>query len=296
MSQDIKDLAIFEGFAIRRIWAEEQWWFAVADVIAALTGSTNPGQYWRTLKSRMLAEGANETVANCNTFKMPAADGKMRNTDCANTENILRIIQSIPSPRAEPFKQWLAQVGAEVIEEREDLDALYQDWRQHAIESYTSRGYSHDWAEQRVDSITVRNALTKEWSVRGIKDREFSILTDRLHMESFGLTVQAHMGIKNFPVTRQGRHIVYRGNLRDGMTLMELAIVIFGENIVRALHITHDSQGFQEIADDVTQAGAITYEHRELLEQQLGQPIVSSVNAIPATNTLWGDLLPPTDA
>ena len=295
MSQDIKDLAIFEGYAIRRIWADGRWWFAVVDVIAALTASTNPGQYWRTLKSRLLAEGANETVAICNSFKMPAADGKMRNTDCADIKIMLRIIQSIPSPKAEPFKQWLAQVGAEVIEEREDLDALYQDWRQHAIESYTSRGYSREWAEQRVDSITVRNALTKEWSVRGIKDREFSILTDRLHMDSFGLTVQAHMGLKNFPVTRQGHRVMYRGNLRDGMTLMELAIVMFGENIVRALHIAHGSQGFEEIADDVSQGGVITHEHRELLERQLGLPIVSPVNAIPATNTLWGELLPPTD-
>jgi hypothetical protein len=226
---------------------------------------------------------------------MFAIDGKMRSTDCADTEIMLRIIQSVPSPKAEPFKQWLAQVGAEVIEEREDLDALYQDWRQHAIESYTSQGYSREWAEQRLDSITVRNALTKEWSVRGIKDKEFSILTDRLHMESFGLSVQEHMGIKNYPVVRQGRRVIRRGNLRDGMTLMELAIVIFGENIARALHIAHGSRGFGEIAEDVTQAGAITREHRELLERQLGQPIVSSVNAIPANNSLWGDLLPPVD-
>lgn len=263
--------------------------------LSALVIGSDPRKYWFDMKRTIKAEGFTQSSEKIRQLKLPSTDGKEYKTDCADTETLLRIIQSIPSPKAEPFKRWLAQVGAEVIEEAENLDALYLEWRAAAIESYTSRGYAAEWAEQRVDSIVARNALTHEWSVRGITAKEFAILTDRLHMNMFGLTVQSHMGYKNFPVTRRGRRLIYQGNLRDAMTLWELAVTTFGEGIARALHVEHDSRGFAAIAVDVDEAGAFAQAHRELLEQQLGHPVVSPVNAIPAANTLWGELLPPAD-
>lgn len=151
-----KGVAIFEQRCIRRIWHDERWYFAVVDVIAALTDSSNPGQYWRTLKSRLASEGGDETVTKRNTFKMRAADGKLRDTDCADTETLLRIIQSIPSPKAEPFKQWLAQVGRERIAEADDPESSFEEWRRRAVNSYMAKGHDREWSEARVESIITR--------------------------------------------------------------------------------------------------------------------------------------------
>jgi hypothetical protein len=249
------------------------------------------GNYWYTLKKRLNDEGANETITNCKELKLPARDGKMRLTDCADTETMLRIIQSVPSPKAEPFKRWLAQVGSERLEEIEDPEKAFQEWRQRAIASYQARGYSEEWAITRVDSIVVRKELTGEWSVRGIKESEYAILTDRLHMGAFGLSIDEHMALKEFPVTHRGARVVRQGNLRDGMTVWELVVTTFAEGAARALHVQNDSHGFAAIAADVDVAGDLARKNRELIEVQIGRPVVSTINTIPGAVGLW-DLLP----
>lgn len=174
-------------------------------------------------------------------------------------------------------------------------DANYLEWRRRAIASYEARGYSHHWAETRVDGITIRNKLTHEWSVRGIKDKEFAILTDNLHMESFGLTVQQHMGVKKFPVTYKGKRAVYKGDLREALTDVETVVTSLGETVARVLHIEHDSQGFAAINQDIAAAGAIAADTRRQIEAATGKPVVSPRNMINEPDGgLWA-LLPTED-
>lgn len=187
-------IAIFEGKRIRRHWddKEEKWYFSVVDVVAALTNSDNPQVYWRVLKKRLIDEGSGETVTKCNGLKMLAADGKMRLTDVADTEVILRIIQSIPSPNAEPFKLWLARVGYERIEEAHDPEMAIN----RALQTYLRKGYSKDWINQRLKSIEIRKALTDEWEERGIKGTsEFAILTDDITIAWTGMTTKQPLNL-----------------------------------------------------------------------------------------------------
>ena len=179
MSENQKQIAIFKGKQIRRVWDEKQekWYFSVVDVIAVLSESKNPAVYWRVLKKRLIAEGGNQTVTKCNGFKLPAADGKIRLTDMADTETMFRIIQSIPSPNAEPFKLWLAQVGYERVEESVDPELAIQ----RAMQIYLKKGYSKDWVNMRLKSIEIRKVLTDEWVKRGVKSSdEFALLTDEI--------------------------------------------------------------------------------------------------------------------
>jgi len=211
-------VAIFEGKQIRRHWdgENEKWWFAVVDIVSVLSESTNPQVYWRVLKKRLLDEGSNETVTKCNALKMLAEDGKMRLTDVADVETILRIIQSIPSPNAEPFKLWLARVGYERIEEAEDPEKAIQ----RAMNFYLKRGYSKDWVNQRLKSIEIRKELTDEWEGRGVKgNNEFAILTDVITFAWAGLKTGDYKKYKELK----------KENLRDNMTNLELILNMLAE-------------------------------------------------------------------
>jgi len=206
-------IALFEGRKIRRSWDEktEKWFFSVVDVVAVLSDSDNPPVYWRVLKKRLLDEGSNETVTKCNGLKMLAADGKMRVTDMADTETMFRIIQSIPSPKAEPFKLWLARAGYERVEEAVDPELAIN----RAMRTYLKKGYSPDWINMRLKSIEIRKALTDEWQKRGVKETgNFAILTDEITFAWAGLTTKQYKKFKELK----------KENLRDNMTNLELVL------------------------------------------------------------------------
>lgn len=208
----MSNIKLFESKHIRSIWDDktQRWLFAVVDVVAALTDSQNPQVYWRVLKKRLLAEG-NETVTNCNALKMTAPDGKQRLTDAADTEQLLRLIQSIPSPKAEPFKRWLAKVGYERLEEIENPELSAARMR----ELYKAKGYSDEWIEKRVRGIAIRDELTNEWSKRGVKEqREYSILTAEISRATFGMTPAEYKAFKSLDKPAD--------NLRDHMNDLEL--------------------------------------------------------------------------
>jgi hypothetical protein len=190
-----KKVAFFEGRQIRRHWDEEKelWYFAVVDVVAVLTESNNPQVYWRVMKKRLVDEGSDETVTKCNALKMMASDGKMRLTDVADTETMLRLVQSIPSPNAEPFKLWLARVGYERLEETADPELAIN----RALKTYLQKGYSPEWVNQRLKSIEIRKAMTDEWEKRGAKEgKEFAILTDEITKACAGLTTWQYKNLK----------------------------------------------------------------------------------------------------
>jgi DNA-damage-inducible protein D len=289
-----KSVAIFERQGIRRIWAEDRWWFSVVDVVGVLTESSDyrvASRYWTTLKPRLNAEGF-QVATLCCQFKMRAVDGKMRNTDCADVETLLRIIQSIPSPKAEPFKRWLAGVGAERLAELEDPAKSIGEWRRRAVVSYVASGYPQVWAEKRVEVILTRNALTHEWVVRGITPEEIPVLTDRLHMGAFGIDIESHKALKGYPIDEDGKRV---GNLQNGMVLAELAITGIASAVTTDEHLFHDSHGTQEIIRDIDMGARAAKAAREAIEAVTGRPVVSPINAIPASNTLWAQLPEPGD-
>ena len=207
MEDKSKAIVAFEGKTIRRFWDEkfEKWYFSVVDIIAVLSESDNPAVYWRVLKKRLKDEGSNETVTKCNGFKMPAADGKMRVTDMADTETLFRIIQSIPSPKAEPFKLWLARVGYERVEEASDPELAIA----RAMQTYLKKGYSRDWINMRLKSIEIRKILTDEWEKRGIRNTDqFAVLTDDITFAWAGMSTKQYKNYKS----------IKKENLRDNMT------------------------------------------------------------------------------
>ena len=210
-------IRLFNDARIRVLWDDDQekWYFAIVDVVAILTESVSPGSYWRKLKERLKKEG-NETVTNCHTLKMRAADDKMRQTDVADTEELLRLIQSIPSPNAEPFKMWLAKVGSERIDETQDPELTFE----RAMETYLKKGYSKEWINQRLKSIEVRKELTDEWENRGIrKGQEYAILTDEITKAWSGFTTKQYRNFKELK----------KENLRDHMTNLELVLNMLAE-------------------------------------------------------------------
>src|SRR3989338_7608746 len=216
--KEVSKLAIFEGKQIRRYWDAEKefWYFSVSYVIAVLTKSVDPVAYWRKLKERLLKEGGNETVTKCHGLKMVAPDGKMRLTDAADTETLLRLIQSIPSPNAEPFKLWLARVGYERLEETADPELAIN----RALKTYLQKGYSREWINQRLKSIEIRKELTDEWQERGVKEGlEFAILTDEITEAWAGLTTKQYKNLKGLK----------KENLRDNMTNLELVLNMLAE-------------------------------------------------------------------
>jgi hypothetical protein len=257
----------FEGYQIRRIRDEEtgEWWYAVVDVIEALTDSQKPRNYWYDLKRREVAKSGVELSEICRQFKLEATNNRFYNTDCANQEGMLRIIQSIPSPKAEPFKRWLAEVGAERLDEIENPELAAERLRQ----IYRVKGYSDDWIERRLQSIVTRNELTDEWQNRKVQDgREVAILTAEIAKATFGLTPAEHKKLKQLK----------QENLRDHMTGLELAFTILGEAATTEITRREDAQGFAENQTAARKGGRIAGNARRELEAETGKPVVSSTN------------------
>jgi prophage antirepressor-like protein len=208
-----KALALFEGKKVRKVWHNDEWWFSVVDVIGVLTDSSDPRNYWKVLKHRLIQEAENEPVTNCNQLKIPAEDGKLRETDCANTEGLFRIIQSIPSPKVEPFKLWLAKVGYERVKEIQNPELAQTRMK----EIYRAKGYSDDWIEKRVRGIAIRDELTDEWKNREVKtEKEFAILTAEISKATFGMTPNEYKEFKGLD----------KENLRDHMDDLELLLCL----------------------------------------------------------------------
>lgn len=264
----MSSISLFEEKQVRRAWNadEEKWVFAIVDVIAILTDSVNPNAYWRKLKERLKKEG-NETVTNCHGLKMTAADGKQRVTDVADTEQLLRLIQSVPSPKAEPFKRWLAQVGYERLEEIENPELAAK--RMRAI--YEQKGYSEDWIEKRLRGIAVRDELTDEWSKRGVKEgREFAILTAEISKATFGMTPAQYKEFKALTNPKE--------NLRDHMTDLELIFTMLGEASTTEIAKKRDARGFTENQQAAKAGGTVAGNARRELEVQSGNKISTTEN------------------
>jgi DNA-damage-inducible protein D len=260
-----KSLVVFQGKKIRRVLYTGEWWFSVVDVVGVLTESADARNYWKVLKHRLNQEGSNETVTNCNQLKLPAEDGKLRETDCANTKNMFRIIQSIPSPKAEPFKQWLAKVGYERVQEIENPELAQTRMK----ELYKSKGYSDDWIEKRVRGIAVRDELTDEWKKRGVQeDKEFAILTAEISKATFGMTPSEYQKFKGLESE----------NLRDHMTDLELIFNMLGEASTTKIAKNKDAQGFVENKEAAKDGGTVAGIARKELEQRSREKVATSEN------------------
>lgn len=257
---------VFGHDVVRRMWHQNQWFYSIVDVVALLTESVNPNRYWNTLKTRLRGEGAGETLAGIEQLRLQSRDNRLRQTDVANRETLLRIIQSIPSPRAEPFKQWLAQVGDERFTEIEQPEVAFERIRQ----GYRNRGYDERWIDERMRADLIRNELTTEWQERGATEGpQFAILTHTIHTGTFAIGVAAHKTFKEL-----ARH----DNLRDHMTPIELALISLGEATAIELHRDRDSQGFPQLKRDATDAGTTAGKARLVIEADLGRPVVSAQN------------------
>jgi len=264
----MSNIKLFESKHIRSIWDDkaQRWLFAIVDVVAVLTDSQNPQVYWRVLKKRLLAEG-NETVTNCNALKMTAPDGKQRLTDVADTEQLLRLIQSIPSPKAEPFKRWLAKVGYERLEEIENPELAAARMR----ELYKAKGYSDEWIEKRVRGIAIRDELTNEWKKRGVKEqREYAILTAEISRATFGMTPAEYKAFKSLTQPAD--------NLRDHMNDLELIFSMLGEASTTEIARNKDAQGYVENRNAALKGGAVAGSARRDLEKKSGKRIASKEN------------------
>jgi hypothetical protein len=261
-------LVVFQGKHIRRVWHEGQWHFSVVDVVGALADSTIPRRYWADLKAKLAEEGF-ELYEKIVQLKMTSADGKSYVTDCASTETMFRIIQSIPSKNAEPFKRWLASVGYERVREIEDPEIAMKRLR----ETYRAKGYSEAWIEKRVRGIAVRDELTGEWGKRGVKaDVEFAILTAEISKATFGLTPAEYKGLKGLASE----------NLRDHMNDLELIFTMLGEAATTEIARNRDSLGFDENKKTAKKGGAIAGDARKRLETESGRPVMSSDNYLDA--------------
>ena len=277
MAQSDK-IQLFEDKRIRTAWDEEkeEWYFSIVDVVAVLTDSPNPQTYWRVLKKRLKDEG-NETVTSCNALKMTAADGKRRLTDVADTEQLLRIIQSIPSPKAEPFKLWLAQVGRERIEETIDPELTID----RALETYLKKGYTREWINQRLQAIQVRKELTDEWDARGVqKGVEYAILTDKISRAWPGMSTRQYKNLKGLK----------KENLRDNMTTLELVLNMLAEATTTQFSKDRKPTTFQENLAVAKAGGQVAGRTRKDIESQSNMPVISPKNAV-QLNQVITDLL-----
>ena len=260
-------IKLFGDDKIRAIWDDEQekWYFSIVDVIAVLTESPNPQTYWRVLKKRLKDEG-NETVTNCNALKMTAADGKKRLTDVATTEQLLRIIQSIPSPKAEPFKLWLAEVGRERIEETIDPEQAID----RALETYLKKGYTREWINQRLQAIQVRKELTDEWQDRGVKKGvEYAILTDEITRAWSGMTTRQYKKLKGLK----------KENLRDNMSTTEIILNMLAETSTKDISQASKPETFEENIEVARRGGNVAGIAKQALEAETGKPVITSQNA-----------------
>ncbi len=266
MKTEITKVDLFKGKQIRKTLHDNEWWFSVIDVCRALTDSisVDSGAYWRKLKQRLKIEGS-EVVTFCHGLRLEAADGKKYSTDCANTEGIFRIIQSIPSPKAEPFKRWLAKVGYERIQEIEDPELATKRTRM----LYKLKGYSDDWIEKRMRGISIREELTDEWQNRGARQkRDYEILTAEISKATFGVTPGEYKNLKGLK----------RENLRDHMDDFELIFSMLGERSTTEIHRTENSRGVSKLKRDAKAGGDIAGGARRKLEKRLKHSIVSNKN------------------
>ena len=260
-------LQLFENKQIRTAWDEEaeEWYFSIVDVVAVLTDSPNPQTYWRVMKKRLKDEG-NETVTNCNALKMTAADGKKRLTDVATTDQLLRIIQSIPSPKAEPFKLWLAEVGRERIEETIDPELTID----RALATYVKKGYSREWINQRLQAIQVRKELTDEWQDRGVQQGvEYAILTDEITRAWSGMTTRQYKKLKGLK----------KENLRDNMTTTEIILNMLAETSTKDISKEAKPETFKENIEVARRGGSVAGIAKKALEAETGKPVITSQNA-----------------
>ncbi len=259
-----RTMVVFQNINIRRIWHNDEWYYSVVDIIAALDASSRPRKYWSDLKTKLLLEGF-EMSDKIGQLKMPAPDGKNRFTDCVNTETAFRIIQSIPSPKAEPFKQWLARVGYERIEEIENPE-LAQERMKYI---YEKKGYSKDWIDKRLRGIAIRQELTDEWAERSItKALEYAILTNEISMATFGMTVDEYKQYKKLK----------KENLRDHMNDLELIFTMLGERVATEITRKEDSQSFTECKDVAKRGGKVAGNARLEAENEIGESIITDDN------------------
>ena len=269
MSNDA--IQLFEDQPIRSAWdpEREEWYFSVVDVVGALTeqkGKRGASNYWAKLKQRLKDEGADELLTNCQQLKLKSKDGKRRLTDVADTEQLLRIIQSIPSPKAEPFKLWLARVGRERIDETIDPEQAID----RALETYLKKGYSEEWVHQRLLSIRIRNELTDEWQKRGVqKGREYAILTDEISKAWSGMTTREYKGYKGLK----------KENLRDNMSDLELVLNMLAEASTTGISRAEKPEGMAENLAVAQRGGRVAGNARKELEREMGRPVISSENA-----------------
>lgn len=266
--EENNSMQLFEDKAIRTAWDEEteEWYFSIVDVIAVLTDSKDPTAYWRKLKQRLKAEG-NETVTNCHGLKMTAQDGKKRLTDVATTEQLFRLIQSIPSPKAEPFKIWLAEVGRERIEETIDPELTIE----RALETYLRKGYSREWINQRLQAIQVRKELTDEWQDRGVqKGIEFAILTDEITKAWSGMSTRQYKNLKGLK----------KESLRDNMSTTEIVLNMLAEVSTTEISKAEKPNTFEENRMAAKKGGSIAGEARKNIEISTGKPVITSKNAV----------------
>lgn len=260
-------LAIFEEKEIRREWYKEDWYFSVVDVIEALVeNNKRPRKYWSDLKQKLILEGFVEVSEKIGQLKMLAKDGKKRLTDVADTKTLLRIIQTIPSPKAEPFKRWLAQVGSERLEEIVNPELAIN----RAKEIYIRKGYEDTWIAQRLKTIDNRKELTDTWKERGAKDRDYAILTDEIYKSTFNMNTAQYKELKGISRTKR--------NLRDSMGKLELAITNLAEVTANEMHNTNNSFGLEELRDDVQEAGKITGKARKEIEEKIGKKVAEKTN------------------
>lgn len=262
-----EQLQLFEDQPIRTAWDEsaEEWYFSIVDVITVLTDSKNPAAYWRKLKQRLKAEG-NESVTNCHGLKLKGVDGKRRLTDVATTEQLLRLIQAIPSPKAEPMKMWLAQVGRERIEETLDPELIAE----RLVETYERKGYTREWINQRLQAISARKELTDEWKDRGIeKSTDFAILTDEITRAWSGMSTRQYKTLKGLK----------KESLRDNMSTLELALNMLAEAATTEISKQQKPSGLAENRSVARAGGAAAKAARESVEESTGKPVITSQNA-----------------
>lgn len=258
-------IKLFEDYKVRTSWDKEKetWYFSVVDIVAILTESKDPRTYWKVLKNRLKAEG-NETVTNCNQLKMVAHDGKLRLTDVLNTEGVLRLVQSIPSPKAEPFKLWLAKVGSERLDEIQDPEIAIN----RALQYYLAKGYSPEWVNQRLKSIEIRKALTDEWQRSGVKDSQYAILTDIITKEWSGMKTREYKDFKGLK----------KESLRDNMSNMELVLNMLAEVSTTEISKQRNPKTLDENKSVAKQGGSVAKEARKKLELETGKSVITDEN------------------
>ena len=271
------EVKLFEDNKIRSVWdnEKEEWYFSVVDVVGALTDSPNPRDYWYRVKKRMSEEEKSQLSTFCRQLKLKAPDGKMRETDAADMQGIFRIIQSIPSPKAEPFKMWLAEVGKERVDEIIDPELTID----RALETYLKKGYTREWINQRLQAIQVRKELTDAWQDHGVKEgREYAILTNEISKAWSGMTVRQYKDFKNLK----------KENLRDNMSTLELVLNMLAEATVTELTNSTNPKGLEENKKTARRGGSIAGNTRKEIEKETGKPVINSKNAIDFSRLIDG--------